>query len=70
MTDKLSNHISLRLKELRRTGGFTQLEVARMVGTDANYYAKIERGEATPSLNMFLKITTALKAKSSDILPF
>lgn len=70
MADETFNHIALRLKQIRRERDMTQSQVAAIAGTDTNYYAKIERGEAIPSLKMFLSITKALKAKTSDILPF
>lgn len=35
-----------------------------------DYYARIERGEENPSLEIIKGLTTALKIKSSDILPF
>ena len=71
MLDKKNNsYIAKRLRETRDKRGLTQFEVAELVGTNVNYYAKIERGEATPSLKTFEKIVKALKAKSSDILPY
>ncbi len=38
--------------------------------TNTNYYAKLERGEAMPSLKMLEKVIKALGVKSSDVLPF
>ena len=69
MPDRINNHIAERLKDARQRKGLTQAEVAKKSGTDTNYYAKIERGEATPSLKMFLKIITALDVRSTDVLP-
>ena len=69
MPDKINIHIAERLKDARQRKGLTQAEVAKKSGTDTNYYAKIERGEATPSLKMFLKIITALDVRSTDVLP-
>ena len=60
--------IGSRLKQQRLKLGLTQAAVAKKADTDTNYYAKIERGEATPSLKTFTKILKALKASSSDIL--
>ena len=65
-----TKHISAKLRTLRLNKNMTQAEVAKLATTDTNYYAKIERGEAVPSLKTFLKIVRALKAKSSDILPY
>lgn len=60
--------IGYRLKQHRLKQGLTQAEVAKKADTDTNYYAKIERDEAVPSLKTFTKIIKALKANSSDIL--
>jgi transcriptional regulator with XRE-family HTH domain len=55
---------------LRQDRQFTQAEVAKHAGTNTNYYAKLERGEAVPSLKMLEKVVKALGIKSSDVLPF
>jgi transcriptional regulator with XRE-family HTH domain len=68
--DKTLDFISNKLRESRLNKHLTQSEVAKMADTDTNYYAKIERGEAMPSLKTLEKIIRALKVKSSDILPF
>jgi transcriptional regulator with XRE-family HTH domain len=65
-----TGHISSQLRQIRNKRGMTQSQVADKADTDVNYYAKVERGEATPSLKTFGKIVKALGAKSSDILPF
>ena len=48
----------------------TQAEVAKHASTSVNQYAKIERGEVTPSLKMLEKVVNALDIKSSDVLLF
>jgi transcriptional regulator with XRE-family HTH domain len=62
--------IAKKLKVVRIAKQLTQLELSEKAGISANYYAKVERGEATPSLDTFAKIIKALGVKSSDILPF
>jgi len=62
--------ISKKLKSLRLERNLTQLELAKKSGINVNYYSKVERGEATPSIVTFGKMLKALKVKSSDILPF
>ena len=68
--DKTISYIAAKLHDARLDRHLTQAEVAKMADTDTNYYAKIERGEATPSLKTLEKIIRAIKVKSSDILPF
>lgn len=70
MSDKLGNNIGHQLSIARRQKGLTQAEVAKRAGTNVNYYAKLERGEAVPSLKMLEKVVKALGIKSSDVLPF
>ena len=70
MATKLATHIGNALQAARARKDLTQAEVARRAGTNTNYYAKLERGEAVPSLIMLEKIVKALKTDSSDVLPF
>ena len=70
MPDNLSRHIGHQLKTTRLRKNLTQAEVAKRAGTNTNYYAKLERGEAVPSLKKLEKVAKALGVKSSDILPF
>lgn len=70
MASKLSFEIGQKLQSARRHQNFTQAEVAKRVGTNTNYYAKLERGEAVPSLKMLEKVIKVLGIKSSDVLPF
>ena len=70
MSSKLTIYIGHQLHRARQKKGLTQAEVADLVGTKTNYYAKLERGVAVPSLKMLEKVIEALGAKSSDVLPF
>ena len=68
--EKLRMEIAKRLKEIRLKKGLTQSDVAKLAGLNSNFYAKVERGEAKPSVETIKKISEGLKVKSSDILPF
>ncbi len=70
MSSKLNGHIGRQLQIARQHKDLTQAEVAKRAGTNTNYYAKLERGEAVPSLKMLEKVVKALGIKSSDVLPF
>ncbi len=70
MTDKIIKQIAKRIKQVRLEKGLTQTEVAEKAGISTNYYARVERGEVSASIEVFEKITKALKIKSSEILPF
>jgi len=66
---KILNTIGNKLKVARLEKNLTQLEVAKKAGINGNYYAKVERGEASLSVITLLKLVTALELKSSDLLP-
>jgi transcriptional regulator with XRE-family HTH domain len=70
MTPKTRKHIGEQLRKYRTQRGLTQSALAQAAGTNINYYAKLERGEAVPSLTMLEKLVTSLNVRSSDVLPF
>lgn len=48
------------MREKRNEKKLTQVEVARMVGISTNYYASIERGRNSPSLDVITGIAKVL----------
>ena len=48
----------------------TQQQVAEAVDLHTNFYARVERGEETPSMKTLKTICKVLNVKSSDILDF
>lgn len=58
------------IKKARLKTDLTQAEVAEKAEIHVNYFARIERGEENPSIDIVEKIAKALKVKSSEILPF
>lgn len=62
--------IGEKIKQARMQQGATQAEVAEKAGLNTNYYARIERGDATATIEAIQKIAKALNVASSDILPF
>lgn len=48
----------------------TQADVATKANITINYYARIERGEENPSLEVIKGLATALEVKSTEILSF
>jgi len=67
---QIKTSLATNLRKARRTADLTQQEVADKVGTDVTYYAKLERGEAIPSLKMLEKVLRVLDLKSDEALPF
>lgn len=62
--------IGKNLKNSRKALGLTQLQVAEKASISVNYYARIERDEVNPSLEVFEAVLKVLKVKSSKILDF
>jgi len=62
--------IGKNIKKARLKLNLTQAEVAEKAGIHTNYFARIERGEENPSIDIIENIAKALKVKSSEILPF
>ena len=48
------------LKEAREKAGLTQAEAAERAGIHFNYYARVERGEVTPRVDIVENIAKAL----------
>lgn len=62
--------IGKNLKKIRKEKQLTQVELAEKASISSNYYARIERDEENPSLEVLKDIAKALKVKSSEILDF
>ena len=58
------------IKKLRKRFGLTQAQVAKKANIHVNFFARIERGEENPTYETLEKLAKALKAKSSEFLPF
>jgi DNA-binding XRE family transcriptional regulator len=68
--DSYKKEVGKKLKEARESKNLTQSDLAKKADINVNYYARIERGEENPSLEVLQKLFKALNIKSSDILPF
>lgn len=69
LSHKSQQHISKKLKEIRRERNLSQEEVAQQSGISTTYYAGIERGEENPSMAVMEAICKTLRVKSSEIIP-
>lgn len=65
-----SKQIGDKIKEIREKAKLTQAQVAQKARIHCNYFARLERGEVNPSVEIVQNIAKALKVKSGDILPF
>ncbi len=68
--EKTRLEIATKLKKIRLQKHLKQVDVAQKAGINSNYYAKVERGEAVPSVITLKKVFGALGVKSSEVLSF
>ena len=68
--EKVRQDIAVKLKKVRLKKGLRQVDVANKAGINSNYYSKVERGEAIPSVITLKKVLGALEVKSSEVLSF
>ncbi len=66
---KLGKTIGANLQKARKARRYTQEEVAKKVDVTTNYYATLERGEATASIETYYAIFVVLAVKVSDVMP-
>ena len=52
-----STGLGLTVRSLRETKGMSRGELARVVGISESYLKKIERGDRSPGLEIYRKIT-------------
>lgn len=64
------DQLGKNIKKAREKLGLTQAQVAEKAGIHVNYFARVERGEENPSVEVLEAISRALKVRSSEILPF
>ena len=69
MTKPAKDYIALTTKAARLKAHLTQKEVAEAAGISVNYYAQVERGEASITVETLYKIAKALGVKATSLLP-
>ncbi len=69
-TEVFASQIPDNLSKLRKQLRYTQKEIADMADLNPNYYAKVERGDSTPSLKTLYKIAKALNVSITDIVGY
>lgn len=69
-SDAITKKTAKRLRALRHDRNLTQVQVADKAKMSPNYYAKIERGEVRPSIDMYERLAKALKVTASELFPF
>lgn len=57
-----------RVRSLRRERGWTQVEMAEMLGVDRSYLSEIETGKKDPSLRVLKTIADGFHLSLSQLL--
>ncbi len=57
-----------RIKKYRKKQGLTQAKLAEAIGVSSNHISKIETASTTPSLEVFVGISDALKVSADQLL--
>lgn len=63
------NRFADRLREIRRSSGMTQLDLARKAHVTEAYVGRLERGEAAPGIDLVDRLAVALGTTAADLLP-
>lgn len=58
-----------KLREIRRTAGLTQRELAERANLSEGYCARIEAGDTSPGLDLLSRLAAALNVPLTDLLP-
>ena len=67
-TDKLKAVIGPRLKAARKARDLTQEAAAKLIGISAEFYARIERGNALPSVQTLRKMGVSLQISVDHLI--
>ena len=59
--------IGNRIKNLRRTRGYSQERLAEITGINSKYLSSIERGVENPTLDLFVRLSQGLKVGIHEI---
>lgn len=68
MRAELQKTISAATREARMRLGLTQEAAAEKVGVSVEYFARIERGNALPSVSALRKLATAMEVSADDLI--
>ena len=67
MNKEIRKGLGKRIRELRRSGGFTQEKLGEKAGLNYKFIGELERGQVNVSLDSLAKIAEALMVKVGDL---
>ena len=63
-------YLGRKIKEIRKSKGYTQTELAEKIDVDSKYLSRIETGLASPSLKTIEKLVEVLPADVGQLFDF
>ena len=60
--------VGLRIRNIRKSNGLTQSEVARRMGVSIPVVSELERGQLNPTMNTYFLLCAALDVEPHQIL--
>ena len=64
---RIETAVGKRIQLLRKSKGYTQMQLSEMIGVSPNYLSDIERGIASPKIDKYISIINALDCSADDI---
>ena len=64
------NNFSIKLKEVRKSKGISQTELANLLGTKQQSISKYEQGLDTPSLERLIEFAQILNVTLDELVEF
>lgn len=65
-----SERFGQRLRTIRESAGFKQVQLARLLDVDSKHLSRLERGKVNPSFEMIFRIARTLKVSPSLLFEF
>lgn len=62
-------HFAARLKELRRSRGYSQAALAEAASVSTSYVTRLENGLVAPGIDLVARLAVALGVAVTDLLP-
>ena len=62
-------HFAARLKELRRSRGYSQAALAEAASVSTSYITRLENGLVAPGIDLVARLAAALGVAITDLLP-
>lgn len=65
-----SERFGQRLRKVRESSGFNQVQLARLLEVDSKHLSRLERGKVNPSFEIIFRIARTLKVSPSLLFEF